>query len=141
MTLSSRDTKTIMNSFSDPITREKPVRYNIFKTFMYASRGIAYGFISEKNLWFQVVIGIFSAVYFLQNGKVSYTIITLVLMLVVGALELMNTAFEHLCDLVDTEYNERIKRIKDVAAGAVLYAALGWGISIIYGIASITFRF
>jgi undecaprenol kinase len=130
-----------MNAFSDPITREKPVRYNIFKTFVYATRGIYYGFVSEKNLWFQVIIGLVSALYFLQHGRTSFAIITLVLMLVVGALELMNTAFEHLCDLVDTEYNERIKRIKDVAAGAVLYAALGWGISIVYGVASITFHF
>lgn len=120
-------------TFKDPITNQKPVVYNTFKSFKYAARGIYYGFSSEKNLWLQILIGVGSMLFFLHHEKVSFAIITIVLMMVVSSLELMNTAFEHLCDLVDTEYNERIKKIKDVAAGAVFYAALGWLVAIIYG--------
>ena len=36
----------------------------------------------------------------------------------------MNTAIENLCDLYTTEYNEKIKIIKDIGAGAVTLAAI-----------------
>ncbi len=42
----------------------------------------------------------------------------------VWAAELLNTALEILCDFVSPDKAEAIKRVKDVAAGAVLVAAL-----------------
>ena len=125
----------------DPIDgTTKPVQYNIFKNFYYAFKGIFYAFSFEFNLTFQVVIGVSSTLIFLANQKTAYAIISLVMMFVVGGLELMNTAFEHLCDLVDKKYNITIMRIKDVAAGAVLYAAAGWAITIIYGLATLIWK-
>jgi diacylglycerol kinase (ATP) len=124
----------------DPITNEKPIRYHPLKTYFYALQGIGYAFTLEKNLWVQLFIGIFSTLIFLANQRTSFAIISLVMMLVVGALELVNTAFEHLCDLVDTNYNERIKRIKDVAAGGVLYAAIGWAVVITVGMLQIIWK-
>ncbi len=38
--------------------------------------------------------------------------------------ELLNTALEVLCDRITQEQDESIRRIKDVAAGAVLIAAI-----------------
>ena len=38
--------------------------------------------------------------------------------------ESLNTAVEKLCDFVHREYNKRIGFIKDVAAGAVSFAAI-----------------
>lgn len=108
---------------------------------MHAFRGIWYAFSFEFNLTFQVVIGITSTLVFLYAERTPYAIISLVMMFVVGGLELMNTAFEHLCDLVDTKYNPTIKRIKDVAAGAVLYAALGWTVVLIYGFSQLIFDY
>lgn len=125
----------------DPIDgTQKPVQYNVFKSFGYAFRGIVYAFSFELNLAIQVLIGVSSTLYFLAHQKTSYAIISLVMMFMVGALELMNTAFEHLCDLVDKKYNPTIKRIKDVAAGSVLYAAIGWTVVIVYGLALVTFK-
>lgn len=40
------------------------------------------------------------------------------------ALEAINTSLEKICDLVNPEWDDRIKVIKDVAAGAVLIASL-----------------
>lgn len=37
--------------------------------------------------------------------------------------EAVNTAFEHLCDVVSPEFNVSVKHAKDVAAGAVTIAA------------------
>lgn len=42
----------------------------------------------------------------------------------VWAAELLNTALEILCDFISPDKAEAIKRVKDVAAGAVLVAAL-----------------
>lgn len=39
--------------------------------------------------------------------------------------EALNTAIELLCDFVSPDYQELIKKTKDVAAGAVLIAAMG----------------
>lgn len=38
--------------------------------------------------------------------------------------ELINTAFEHLCDVVSPAYHDSVKAAKDIAAGAVLIAVL-----------------
>jgi diacylglycerol kinase (ATP) len=39
--------------------------------------------------------------------------------------EAMNTAFEHLCDVVSPEFHASVKTSKDIAAGAVLICATG----------------
>ncbi len=44
---------------------------------------------------------------------------------IVLAAELVNTAFEHLCDVVQPELHASVKAAKDVAAGAVLVASIG----------------
>ena len=46
-------------------------------------------------------------------------------MSLVWAAEAVNTAVEALADRISTDHDERIGRAKDVAAGAVLLAALG----------------
>lgn len=38
--------------------------------------------------------------------------------------EILNTCIEKLCDLYSTDYSNRIREIKDLAAGAVLAASL-----------------
>lgn len=38
--------------------------------------------------------------------------------------EIFNTAIEFLCDLYTLEYNEKIRIIKDISAGGVLFAAI-----------------
>ena len=44
---------------------------------------------------------------------------------IVLATELLNTAFEHLCDVVQPELHASVKAAKDVAAGAVLVTSIG----------------
>ncbi len=39
--------------------------------------------------------------------------------------ELLNSALELLCDIVSPEYSDKVKRAKDMAAAAVLVAAIG----------------
>ena len=46
-------------------------------------------------------------------------------------MELMNTAIENFVDFVEPKYNEKVGKVKDIAAGAVLINAL---FSIIIGL-------
>mgnify|MGYP000295468422 CR=1 FL=1 len=47
------------------------------------------------------------------------------------SMELMNTAIENFVDFVEPKYNEKVGKVKDIAAGAVLINAL---FSIIIGL-------
>ena len=38
--------------------------------------------------------------------------------------EAMNTAFEHLCDVVSPDFHASVQKSKDIAAGAVLICAI-----------------
>jgi diacylglycerol kinase len=50
----------------------------------------------------------------------------------VCAIEGCNTAIEQLCNVVQPDYDERIKQVKHAAAGAVLIAATFCGLIMIY---------
>ena len=39
--------------------------------------------------------------------------------------ETVNTAFEHLCDVVSPEFHASVQKSKDIAAGAVLICVIG----------------
>jgi diacylglycerol kinase (ATP) len=54
-----------------------------------------------------------------------YTLLIFALSWALLAVEAMNTAIEKLCDLYSTEYDLRIKSIKDVAAAAIFLILLG----------------
>ncbi|NVK64533.1 MAG: diacylglycerol kinase family protein [Flavobacteriales bacterium] len=97
----------------------------MLKSFRDAFNGIGILIRSERNfqlhlLAFLVVIG---AGFYFEISSGEFAIILIVSALVF-ALEGMNTAIEKLCDEVTEERKESIRRIKDVAAGAVLIAAI-----------------
>jgi undecaprenol kinase/diacylglycerol kinase (ATP) len=101
------------------------------KSFVNAFAGLGYFFRSERNGRIQTVLGILTvtlAAFF----RVSLTE-WIFLLLCIGAvlsLEMLNSALEKLCDLVQPDLHPQIKIIKDVAAGAVLWAS---GISALTG--------
>ena len=108
-------------------------KYNIINSFKYAFTGISKAFQKERNLTVQTLIGIASITYFWYFKEVNFIIASLVMTSLVISLELVNTSFEYLSDLIEPNHNEKIKFIKDVSAGAVLFAALGWITIISYG--------
>ena len=79
----------------------------------------------ERNFQLHVVafIVVLTLGLFFGISSIEWLVIFLISALVMG-LEAINTTIEHLCDLYSTEANERIKKIKDLAAGAVLIAAV-----------------
>ena len=95
------------------------------KSFEYAWRGIVYTVTTQPNFRSHVivaVIALFAGWYY----HLSLTEWCLVLLSIgfVWTAELVNTAIEHLTDIVSPDYNELIGKVKDIAAGAVLFAAI-----------------
>ena len=97
-----------------------------FKSFKYAFRGIVYCINNERNMRIHIVVAIyvlyFSGFYSLSVNRFCLLIAVIALVM---ALELLNTAVERACDAIQTEISPLIKMAKDVAAGAVLVAAVG----------------
>jgi len=108
-----------------------------YKSFWFASTGIVQTFKSERNFQIHVVVSILMLIIgiLLSFTKLEWVIL---LFLIGGmlSLELINTALEHVVDLVTKEKRPLAKAAKDAAAGAVLvYAILSViiGLIIVYG--------
>jgi undecaprenol kinase/diacylglycerol kinase (ATP) len=105
---------------------------HIFKAFANAFNGMGNFFLHERNgkiqLSFAIVVII--AGYYFTLSATEWMFILLCIGAVISA-EMMNSALEKLCDLVQKEYHPTIKIIKDVAAAAVLWFTI---ISVIIGI-------
>jgi diacylglycerol kinase (ATP) len=93
--------------------------------FRYAFRGIRLLLRYEHNAWIHVCVGVCTVAggCWLGLSSVEWGIVILVIGSVLAA-EAFNTAIEKLADLVSPAYNEHIRNLKDLAAGAVLFTAL-----------------
>ena len=95
-------------------------------SFTYAFRGIGWAFRQEHNLWIHTVAAA-AAIAFgfvLHISSLEWIVIVLVIAGVFAS-ELFNSAIESLVDLCSPDINKKAGRVKDMAAGAVLIAALG----------------
>lgn len=96
------------------------------QSFIHAFTGIKTVMEEERNMKyhvsFSVLIILLSAI--LGLSKVEWLIL-LITIFVVLITEIINTSFENLVDLVTNhEYHELAKKVKDMAAGAVLMTAI-----------------
>lgn len=103
------------------------------KPFWFAVHGIVHAMRTERNMRIHLVasllVGIF--ILWLPTSKLE-NIILLGWVVLVVALELMNTAIERAVDLVTKEIEPLAKQAKDVAAGSVLVAAIGAAITALF---------
>jgi len=94
----------------------------ILAGFIFAGKGIRTAFISERNLKIQtcfVVLVILSG-WVLHISIIEWLICFLCFGLVIGA-ELINTSVEKLVDLASPQFHPLAEKVKDIAAGAVLF--------------------
>lgn len=94
-------------------------------SFGFAFRGIKLLIAGEHNAW----IHCFAAICvitcgFLFSLSAPEWIAVIFAIGFVFSMEAVNSAIEALCDFVSPERDERIGRVKDLAAGAVLLAAI-----------------
>ena len=95
-------------------------------SFKCAFFGLFYCLKTQKNFRFHLLIAILvlSLAWCLGLEKIELLILLLTILLVL-VLEMVNTGFELLIDMIVPDWNERARMVKDVAAAAVLLAAIG----------------
>lgn len=96
-----------------------------FKSIGFALRGAIKLVTTEHSIMVQTAIAIIITIagfYFnISNEEWMFQIFALGLVL---SIEGLNTAVEKVADFVHPQYHERIGFIKDIAAGAVFFAAI-----------------
>ena len=99
--------------------------------FSYAIKGIWITIREEKSIWVHflasaIVIGLG---VWLDLSLIQWSIVSLAIGLVIG-FEVFNSAIEALVDMISFQYNLKVKKIKDISAGATFFVTI---IAIIVG--------
>jgi diacylglycerol kinase (ATP) len=94
-------------------------------SFRFAFAGFAFMLRTQHNAWLHLLATV-SVVALGFGLRVSaddwrWLIVAIALVWIV---ETVNTAFEHLCDVVSPEFHVSVQRSKDIAAAAVLVCAI-----------------
>ena len=97
----------------------------LFRSFSYALRGVRQVIYAEQNARVHtlVLVCIVSAGIYFRLSPMEWIAVALAAGGVFAG-ETFNTAIEELSDAVSPQYDERIKRVKDFSAGAVLIMAI-----------------
>lgn len=109
----------------DKQSKNKPYKNRTFlDSFRYAFEGVLTVFQEEKNMRSHVLstIGIIFISLFLSLTTREWLWVLLVCFLVL-VMEIWNTVVENLVDLVSPDYHPLAKKVKDMAAAAVLFTS------------------
>lgn len=95
------------------------------KSVVYAFKGAYKLLVTEHSVMIQFSLGILISIagFYFDISKNEWLIQTLCIGLVLS-IEGLNTAIEKVADFIHPNYHEKIGFIKDIAAGAVFFAAL-----------------
>lgn len=96
------------------------------RSFGYAFAGIFLLLRTQQNAWIHACLSVMvvMAGWLFQVTAIEW-IMLIFAITIVWVAEALNTAIELLCDFVSPEHQKLIGKTKDVAAGAVLLAAIG----------------
>lgn len=110
----------------------QPRRASFLSSFRFASEGIVYVLLTQRNFRVHLVIAtlVVALGLWLRLTLDSWAILALTIGAVLVT-EVFNTAAETLVDLVSPDYHPLAKQVKDLAAGAVLVAAI---VSVVVGL-------
>lgn len=97
----------------------------LFNSFGYALKGMMTIFRTEQNIWIHLAASVVAIAlgFILHISSGEWIAITIVIALVIAA-ELFNTAIEYLVDHISPEHHPKMGNVKDMAAGAVLIVAI-----------------
>lgn len=98
---------------------------HLLNRLSFALHGLRAAFHNEKSFRTQLMLAVVALIFFtlLQPGLMWWAMIIIMICLVLAA-ELINTALEHLADHLHPEQHPKIKLVKDCAAAAVLLLSL-----------------
>ena len=96
------------------------------QSLQFAITGITTFFRHETNGQIQLGAAVIVIMlgWIFQIDTMEWLVVVLCITVVL-ILEMLNTVIEKLCDVVHPGYHPQIKTIKDIAAGAVLWATIG----------------
>jgi undecaprenol kinase len=111
---------------------KKQGKSGFIESMGHAIDGIQYTTNHERNFRIEILFAIATIItsFILKVSLIEWAILVLVISMVL-ALEMVNTAIERCVDLITKDYKELAKLAKDIAAGSVLIMSL---FSIIIGI-------
>jgi diacylglycerol kinase (ATP) len=98
---------------------------SLFDSFNYAAEGVIHALRTQRNLWihFTLAAAVLVAAVAFGVSRLELMVLLLAITFVLVA-ELVNTAIEAAVDVASTSFDPMAKLAKDIAAGAVLIAAL-----------------
>ncbi len=97
----------------------------LFHSFTFALKGIAYVFRQEQNFRIQLGVAVMVIILmFIFQVQIWQAVILILLIALVLVLELINTIFEKIVDLLKPRLHIYVEVIKDMMSAAVLVAAL-----------------
>lgn len=106
---------------------EKPQKFSLtnrIKSFKHAFNGLAVLFKEEHNARIHLVAAVVVTMAGFYFEITAMEWVTLVLTMgVVISMEIINSSIENLCDFVSPNKHDLIKKVKDLAAAAVLVSA------------------
>lgn len=108
--------------------KEKHKRFSMakrIKSFRYAFKGLLTVMKFQHNFWIHCVSALLVVLlgFLLKISLAEWLFIVVAIGFVLSA-EVFNSAIEELVNLVSPDFNKRAGLIKDMAAGAVLIAAI-----------------
>jgi diacylglycerol kinase (ATP) len=98
---------------------------SLFDSFNFAAEGVIHALRTQRNLWihFAIAVAVLIAALAFGVDRIELMLLLLAITFVLVA-ELVNTAIEAAVDVASTSFDPMAKLAKDIAAGAVLIAAL-----------------
>nr|WP_235821691.1 diacylglycerol kinase family protein [Gottfriedia acidiceleris] len=111
--------------------KDSKKRAALFKSFGFAFSGIFQVIKEERNIKIHLFAALITIglAFYLHISRIDWLILLLIITIVIS-LELVNSSIEAVVDLASPSKHPLAKKAKDVAAGAVLVAAI---VSIIIG--------
>jgi diacylglycerol kinase (ATP) len=96
------------------------------ESFTYAIAGLRHVLKTQHNMWIHlaIAIAVVLAGFILHVKATDWCWLIIAITLVLFS-EIVNSAFEYLCDVVQPEHHASVQNAKDIAAAAVLVTATG----------------
>lgn len=97
----------------------------LFKSFLYAGKGLLRVFREEQNIRIQLFAGVvvLALSFWLGISLAEFALVMISVTLVLVS-ELVNSAVERVADILKPRLDSYIKEIKDITAAAVFLSAL-----------------
>lgn len=107
------------------MTRKPGFLRSRINSFKHAFYGIKLVFQSQYNFRIQIIAAIIATIlgFTLIISAIEWSILIILFAMALGA-EAINSAIEFLSDKVESSYDETIKKVKDISAGAVLIISI-----------------